>query len=343
MPKQSKVSSLERRNWLERYEKGMRLDGLAKEARRDPRTITTHIEKARLERDFEAAQRDQLREALQAHQDDLLGQLVRIRGLVGLPQLDLMPMKGLDFGLEDLADSDDLAQQLNVGLGPYLQMEAYISEVNPAFGASQPTASEQAITVVRDRSGPKEVRLAEEGSRLWRALKEHLGARNQLWRSLADWQQSLLDELQARAGLDRIIRKTAEGIYKCPVLLSSPPQEPRLTTALIRFARVEVTRRLAIGEPATNYASRLVQKGNSLEDQVTNSILADNLQDTGMAVDQFISVVDAMTGVAEAQEAARRHEVLQERIVKAHDSLDDYLLLHHVPGRCSLCKKLGGE
>ena len=25
------------------------------------------------------------------------------------------------------------------------------------------------------------------------------------------------------------------------------------------------------------------------------------------------------------------------------NEMEDYLLLHHIPGRCSLCKKLGGQ
>ena len=37
------------------------MDQLAKEAKRDSRTINTHIEKAPLDRDFQSAQRDQLR------------------------------------------------------------------------------------------------------------------------------------------------------------------------------------------------------------------------------------------------------------------------------------------
>ena len=78
MPRRAKISAAQRREWLERYERGERQDELAKKAGVNPRTVRDRIERARLERDFELAQREQLREALRSHQKDMLDLLERI-------------------------------------------------------------------------------------------------------------------------------------------------------------------------------------------------------------------------------------------------------------------------
>ncbi len=61
-------------------------------------------------------------------------------------------------------------------------------------------------------------------------------------------------------------------------------------------------------------------------------------------------VKDALSGIirglvdsAEARGMARAHQELIDCTRKTRDELEDYLLLHHIPGRCSLCKKLGGQ
>ena len=102
MPKISKIASGERRNWLELSEQGTSVNKVAKESGRDVRTVRAHIEKARLERNFELAQRDQLRDALHGHQQDMLGLLQNLKGSINVPQLDYFEPVGLDYGLEDL-------------------------------------------------------------------------------------------------------------------------------------------------------------------------------------------------------------------------------------------------
>ena len=82
MPKKPKISSGERRKWLERSENGDPIIGIAEGSGRDVRSVRAHIEKARLERNFEYAQRDQLRDALQGHQQDMLRLLANLKGSI---------------------------------------------------------------------------------------------------------------------------------------------------------------------------------------------------------------------------------------------------------------------
>ena len=130
MPSVSKIASGVRRNWLTLSEQGESTEKIAKDAGRDIRTVRDHIERSRLERDFEAAQREQLREALRAHQQDMMALLGRVRGAVHVPDLLFNDAVGLDYGLEDLWGLADLAKNRESALGLYRPSVADTREGN---------------------------------------------------------------------------------------------------------------------------------------------------------------------------------------------------------------------
>ena len=114
MPKGSKIAIGARRNWLDRSEGGKPIPEIAKEAGRDVRTVREHIERAHLERDFDVAQRDQLREALRDHQRDMLTLLQNLKDSVYVPDLADNTISGIDYGLEDLWGPSDLARNREI-------------------------------------------------------------------------------------------------------------------------------------------------------------------------------------------------------------------------------------
>ena len=209
MPRNSKIASGERRIWLERSERGEAIPRVAKDVRRDVRTVRQHIEKARLERDFEAASREQLNEALQAHQRDMLTLLDEFRRSVYVPSLDFHNVLGVDFGLEDLWDSSELERNR-------------VASLDASNDLSRST-----VIVTRDSNGPFEILITAEESRLWRAINEHIG-KDSLWRYIADWRKALLEELQRRADLNRALRKEAEKAFGLNVGWRAGPGEPWL-------------------------------------------------------------------------------------------------------------------
>jgi hypothetical protein len=195
----------------------------------------------------------------------------------------------------------------------------------------------QGLKLIRHRDGPLEIRLPEEDSQLWRALKEHLGNKDPVWRNIANWRRALLEELQAQAALNRAIK--AQGILG--LLVFAPSSEHSYsTTSLVNLVRVEVIRR-ALGEPPTS-AFRSARVGiNSLPPG--DYILPHPPQDADKAVGDLSSTVEAMTGSPEGEQAARARRKLEDSSTKAREEIEAYLLLHYIPGRCSLCKKLGGQ
>ena len=153
MPKQSIISAVQRRNWLEDHERGRPLEVIAKEAKRDQRTVKTNVERARLERDFEGAQREQLREALRCHQEDMLALLSRLRQAVHAPELAFNQVVAPDFGLESLLNPEDLHRNLDVALGPAVSAPEGTSGM-PFLASSSQREMFSVVTVVRDGTGP---------------------------------------------------------------------------------------------------------------------------------------------------------------------------------------------
>ena len=163
MPKKSKISPAQRRNWLDRHERGERQDAIARADKVNPRTVADQIERARLEQSFEVAQQAQLGEALRKHQEDMLDLMKRTRMEITVPSL------ATSFGFENPTASPEREVKLPLEAG-----EGHI------------------VTVIIHDGRPVEIRLTEEESRLWRALKQHLGNKNPLWRDIAAWQRALL-------------------------------------------------------------------------------------------------------------------------------------------------------
>lgn len=313
LPKKSNISYQERKDWLELSEHGERLEAIAKEAKRDQRTVKDNIEKARQERGFEIAQHDQLRGALHTHQQDMLGLLDRLLEGIVVPPLDHNQTLNPDFGLEDLMSSRELSRNSELPFG--------------------------SAVVKRDGSGPSEVLLTEEDSRLWEAVKQHL-RRDPLWRHISAWKAAFLEELQARAVLNQAIRLRTEKDFGLEVQWDSRHEGPYLGAQLVSWARIGAMKS-ALGQYVPDLAEEVREvEGGRLETGPGQGI-ATRLEDTAKAKEQLLKTVGALSSLPEVDMAVRAYHKLQDVTGKVHEALEECVLIHHVPGRCDLCKKLG--
>ncbi len=313
MPKKLNISSSQRKDWLDRHERGEAQDAIATAEKVNPRTVRGQIERARIERAFEAAQQQQLGEALRKHQDDMLDLLKHTQMRIEVPALDV------DFGFGEPVDSPDREVTLPLE-----------------------TSEGHAVTMIIHGGQPVGIRQAEEESRSWRALKQHLGNKNPLWRDIAAWQRALLKEIQARAALNNVIKKKVEVKCGLPVLVQSKEQQPHLTSAIIRLTQAEVANR-SLGEPPSDFPARLEVSGGSLNDNRTAHYLTERVAEPQKVKDGLTDVIGYLVDSDEAKGVAQAYRELIECTRRTRDQLEDYLLLHHIPGRCSLCKKLGGQ
>jgi hypothetical protein len=72
MPKGKKVSLVDQRAWLERYERGETLNSIALAAKRSVRAVWEHIGKAREEREGSLIRAERMKQAYELHNADLL-------------------------------------------------------------------------------------------------------------------------------------------------------------------------------------------------------------------------------------------------------------------------------
>lgn len=79
MPRESRVSEADRREWLAAWERGARIDKIAKEARRNERTVSAQVERARQEREQHEVHAGLLKDAYKKHYIELLGVVEEIK------------------------------------------------------------------------------------------------------------------------------------------------------------------------------------------------------------------------------------------------------------------------
>lgn len=85
MPKKAKIAPAVRREWLVDYERGKRIDAIAREAGRTERTVKDQVERARQELERQQVRAGLLRDAYQKHFEDLMGLAEQLRQAAETP------------------------------------------------------------------------------------------------------------------------------------------------------------------------------------------------------------------------------------------------------------------
>ena len=100
---------------------------------------------------------------------------------------------------------------------------------------------------------------------------------------------------------------------------------------------------LALGEYVSEVGEDVRQASTGGLESKSGKWLADHLEDTEKGIELLRETTAGMTGREEVQAAARSFANLQNLTSRVHDALEEYTLIHHIPGRCKLCRKLGGQ
>lgn len=326
MPRGSKIAPAMARQWLEEYDSGATQDRLASKHHRTKRTVAINIERARQQLAFERALQERLSDALGAHQQDLLELVQTLKDTVHVPDLELWPGR-IDFGLEDLLSESEWLTEDRVSLKD--------------LPWDQAPDERSLLLVSRDKTGPQEIGLLLEESKLWVDLRQHLGGRDPIWRDLSSWKDALLSELRARAAFCRAIVASAEREFNAAVKVASPPGEKHLSNGFPHLVRAAATR-MAISSPSPAIVDRLGWSGNELVDDRKGRRLGWLEGDQEEIKRQVAAFVGRMALLGQARHAARTHMELTTLTAKVRGILEDYQLLHYIRGRCTVCKKLGG-
>ena len=334
MPRGSKISIADRHAWLEAYESGKRLDAIAREAGKTVRTINNHIDRARQERTVAQAEREQLKEALGAHQQDLLTMVQRLRDTVYVPPLQLTAEIHPTYPEAFLGLGINVPHRLFIG--PRLPNE--ITETLPVTRPDRGLL--RTIMVEIENDGPQAVTLVEEDSILWSSLKQHLGQTDPVWRLLRDWKKALLSGLVTQVALNMECRRQLE-VELALEVSDGLRTSPAITPELVVLVRMEVTRR-ALGHKPTKIESSVRATESHLDHRVSGVILAQGLSDKEGAINALEGLVEDLWRKRESRDAAEAHRRLRSQVEKVRRPLTEYLFIHHIRGRCRLCRKLSG-
>lgn len=328
MPRKAKVSSAQRMRWLTRHEAGERYDVIAEEEKVAARTVRDQVDRARLERDYEAARREQLREALRRHQEDLLAVMKRIHDSALVPSLEAPPWQADGPSSEPLQGTPLDAGQLSLPSEP-----SPLKIVLPR---------EPEVMVRWGQDGVQDLVLRWENTRTTRAVREHLTGKALVWKRLAEWKKAVAAALSARVKLDEVVKTWLEQEVGMPVQAGTR-RGGRLTSALVRLIRAQLIRE-RLGEPAVEIAAlAAVADGSLVEAAAPHVTLADGLRNPNAVIPKIQAVVEELRKQGQVVKAAQTHEEVRIAAIRLGEEAEGHLLLHHVPGICSLCKKLGGQ
>lgn len=192
----------------------------------------------------------------------------------------------------------------------------------------------------RDTTGYHRLESKVEGSREWQLLRQHL-PRDPLWNTFGTWQGAVLRDLDARRDLWRAIWDAAEHETGLRV------QEPRATPpSITRHYPWVVYQELlsplfAIRRRPLDDGSFRREEDGSVRFASGDLLLAKAPDLQELCIDKFQEIVHKAPEWQEAQRVKRSLLDVRYATHKCKTLLEELQLLHFVPGRCDLCKRLG--
>jgi hypothetical protein len=115
----------------------------------------------------------------------------------------------------------------------------------------------------------------------------------------------------------------------------------RLAPEFVAFAGMEATRR-ALGQPPIEVSDSVHTTEFRLDDSHSGAILAQGVSQPEKYKVQLGALLEGVWQENEAWAAASAYREVRGLANSVRRSLDEYLLLHHIRGRCRLCRKLSG-
>lgn len=300
-----KISIVEKRMWLEEYERGKSEAAIVSREHRDTRTVNKALDDARRERDARFARAELMKEALRGHQDALREELNRIVNNLGTSPGDFAPLSWHEGDNSILA----VVSREKSGYGAGL-----------ASGVGRP--SEAAITV-RD------------------LLRQHL-KNDKLWKLLLQWERAYASHIADRIALQKKLVSLLEKKTGYRLVDKAGRPGPFLYSYTAGPALYEASLASALGfRDSSDLEEDIVVDAQAGAVKYRGSILA---QAPGKEENCRNGILIAYRGLLESAELQRivdSHEQLDSWAVRARQATDEVALLGYIPGQCRVCKRLG--
>jgi len=304
MPK--KISVQQKRDWLAEYENGKSTIDIAKDAKRDTRTINKALEDARRDRDARFARAELMKDALYKHQDLLRDGLNKIIRNLELPTNDYAPLSWHEGEKSIFTRTWNLRELTGIqGL---------------SFKKGRPSVSS---VLTNDL-----LRQHFRNDKTWKLLVqwekvylEHINNRLTL-------QENLVSLVEQKTGYHLVDRERDESSY-----VYSYTTGPILYEAALESA-------LKMGSKH-NLEADVKADLNSGEVRYRHSSLAKALGDEERCQKNILTAYNELL-----QSSAMEHVVtscagLLEISAKARQAVEEINLLGYIPGSCNVCRRLG--
>lgn len=300
MPK--KISPNEMREWLEEYDSGKSEAAIAKDAKRDVRTVKRRIAQARREGEMRGARVELLRNALKRHQDRLLNTIKEVESVLVMPARDLWRAWRQD------APSSPLS----------------------FIGSTATYEAAKGWTVA----------LAVESKLEWGLVQEHLKG-DPMWASLTTWRRAFAAHVEARVNLeakcaDLLVERTG---YKLVDRSDEPPFLYSFGTLDLIYQSA-LDRAMGV-EQATELEDTIVVDTEGGEVWHASRKLAEAPGEEERCKANILSAIREALESREAANVGQTYRELVVATTKARGAVEEILLLELVPGECRVCRRLG--
>ena len=305
MPK--KVSIIDKRNWLEKYESGKSEAAIASESKRDVRTVKKGIEEARREQDIRLARAELLKEALRKHQDSLEGELRKILKDLEHPPGDFAPLSWYRGNNSIFVTAE------------FMEKESE-SRQPSKVGRKSATMTTTVLNL----------------------LRQHL-KNDKLWKWLADWEKALSAHLADRKALQRKAAAILEEATGYKVVDDrgdvAPPFLCSYTTGHLLYQSA-LDSAFGLRRSDTMEDDVIADtKGGTVK--YHHSILAEAPGTEEKTRHNILAAHRVLLSSYELNHVSITFGVLKESAAKVRQSVEEILLLGFIPGQCDVCKRLG--
>jgi len=303
MPKS--ISMAQKREWLEKFERGVTETQLASRAKRDIRTIKKGLEDARRERVASQARAELLKEAMRDHNKHLLSTVNDLISALKVPSAgEILPWD----------------QQFTSGSIKLAGMTAvYENLVTP-----------NAITVKLDVEDKEE----------WDLLKEHL-KRDKMWPSLNQWKKKVAILLESRIRLKQLFAKTLEKQTGCKIVKESATGF-FIYSLSMDIVFQDILEQLVSLTAEVSFEDNIqIDTENGGVRYRSSFILA---QARGKEKECRSRILEAIKQVLETNQARNvtaTYKDVDELTSKLSKTVNQISLMGLVPGQCSICSRLG--
>lgn len=298
-----KISLKDKKEWLAMFEQGKTETQIAREKKRDPRTITKGIEEAIKNRRLTHAEDDLLRDALREHQEQLKGVLEGIHTLFTL----------LPYALE-LGENED---------GNLIPIQLPGALVKPL--------SEDRLVV----------EITNEGDLKWELLQEHL-RQDHLWQSISQWRITVMDYVRSIVQFKRIIKNRLEEAIGCRLVIQPDPEVAEYLFPEGIDLIFEVKMKEILNPPDKTYLEDNVFAGDDkmLRNGAGGTRYL-YCEKPAQFKDKLIEVLVSLSSLPEVNKMRDIYKRLNEISQKAKREVEEIQLLNLVQGRCRVCRRLG--